>query len=582
MNLNKTKSLVSFPLVAVALAAALVLLFAVGTLEARLVGQTEAWTAAARLLEIENGRPDLRLTQGAFELDWVEPLLYHNRPVAYLIRLKPQGFMILSDITEVSPQVFVSYEGDPEQLTRHPFLIQILNRLEYNKVHLSYLAADVPEDIGPEAGEVPDPVQVKRNEYRWSELAGEGISDADRVAESQAAAAVGPLLTSKWNQDTPFWNNTPTVGGQHTYTGCSATAMAQVMYYWKYPLRGQGSHSYQWNGTTLSANFNHEYLWTQMLASYSGDYTAAQAAAVARLMSDVGISIDMNYGVDASGSVPNANDAFTAFFKYSSDAHWVERADAGSWAAWFNIIRQQMDVYRPVVLAVFKPDSGHAVVADGYRTSPSNQVHINMGWGGYADNYYSVDNIYEYGDTQKDYAVVGIHPPVQVNSKLTIQPSAWGTTTPTAGVHYYPLNTDVQVTAFPAQYATFVNWTGDASGTDNPVTVKMTRDKTIKADIRYISPPSNLTGSKDLNRSFSQAEYIDTLSWQANTSNEGLSIATYKIYTVSGSTYTLLTEVNADQSQYSRRNAGSSANQYAITAVTSGGREGAPALVTIQ
>ncbi|MCX6566134.1 MAG: hypothetical protein NTW38_06885 [Candidatus Aminicenantes bacterium] len=170
----------------------------------------------------------------------------------------------------------------------------------------------------------------------------------------------------------------------------------------------------------------------------------------------------------------------------------------------------------------------------------------------------------------------------RVYRKLTIQPSAWGTTTPAAGVHFYPLNIDVQVTAIPAQYATFVNWTGDASGTDNPVTVKMTRDKTIKADIRYIFPPTNLTGSKDLNRSFSQAEYIDTLSWQANSNNAALTIAKYKIYTVSGSTYTLLTEVNADQSQYSRRNAGSGANQYAITAVTSGGREGAPALVTVQ
>jgi hypothetical protein len=267
MNLNKTKSLVSSPFAAVALAATLVLLFAVGTLEARLVGHAEAWKAAASLLEIENGRPDLRLTQGTFELACVEPLLYRNRPIGYLIRLKPQGFMILSDITEVSPQVFVSFAGDPELLIQHPFLVRILERLEYNKVHLSYLAADVPGGLEPETRDLPDEDMIKRNERVWSDLGRDNVPAAAHVAESRAAAAVGPLLKSTWNQDAPYWNFTPQIGGQHTYTGCSATAMAQIMYYWNYPSMGQGGHSYQWNGQTLSANFNHQYYWDQMLAS---------------------------------------------------------------------------------------------------------------------------------------------------------------------------------------------------------------------------------------------------------------------------------------------------------------------------
>jgi hypothetical protein len=168
-----------------------------------------------------------------------------------------------------------------------------------------------------------------------------------------------------------------------------------------------------------------------------------------------------------------------------------------------------------------------------------------------------------------------------IHFDLTIQASAWGTTTPAPGVHSYPPNANAQVTATPAQYATFVNWTGDASGTNNPVTVIMNKNKTIKANFHYIHAPI-ATGEKVLNRSFSQAEYIDNLSWQNNANNAGLTIATYKIYTISGSTTTLLTEVNADQTTYSRRNAGDGANQYAIAAVTSGGREGTPALVTVE
>ena len=77
----------------------------------------------------------------------------------------------------------------------------------------------------------------------------------------------------------------------------------------------------------------------------------------------------------------------------------------------------------------------------------------------------------------------------------------------------------------------FMNWTGAASGTTNPVTVVMNPNKTIKANFQYIYAPV-ASGEKVLNRSFSQAEYIDILSWQNNSDNAGLTIATYKIYTV--------------------------------------------------
>ena len=169
------------------------------------------------------------------------------------------------------------------------------------------------------------------------------------------------------------------------------------------------------------------------------------------------------------------------------------------------------------------------------------------------------------------------------NFTLTIQRNntAWGTTTPTPGVHTYPLNSNITVTAIPATYAQFTGWTGAATGTTNPVIVKINANKIMTAWFQYIYAPV-ASGEKVLNRSFSQAEYIDLLSWQNNASNTGLTIASYKIYTVSGGTYTLLTTVNADQTlQYSRRNAGEGANQYAIAAVTSTGREGAPALVTV-
>ena len=165
--------------------------------------------------------------------------------------------------------------------------------------------------------------------------------------------------------------------------------------------------------------------------------------------------------------------------------------------------------------------------------------------------------------------------------KLTILTTGDGTTTPSPGVSYYARNTTVPITAVPATQACFTGWTGDASGTDNPLLLVMNVNKSVKADFRHIYPPI-ASGVKAPNRSFSQAEYIDVLSWQANADNAGLTISRYKVYSVSGAEFTLLAELNADQLSYARRNAGPGAQQYAIAAVVGGGREGEPALVTVQ
>jgi len=563
------------------LAAFIILLLLNVAVEARIVAFVEARSAAVHLLKMENSRPDLRLIQDTFQLGGIEPLFYRHRPVAYLVRLKPQGFMILSDISEVAPQVFVSFSGDFETLRSHPFLVHILNRLEYDKVHLRYLAARLSPSPGTEPEEVPDRVRVNRNEHSWSALGSEAVPGVDLTAESLSAGAMAPLLTSAWNQDAPYWNYTPRVSGTPTYTGCSATAMAQVMYYWKSPLQGEGSHSYHWNGRTLSANFNHTYYWDRMRLSYSSGYSAEEADAVARLMSDVGIAINMDYGTSSSGAVPNANKAFSAFFKYGSDAHYVYRSHSGSWTAYFNTIKQQLDVSQPVIMGIFKPGSGHAVVADGYRTSPSNQVHVNMGWGGTADNYYTVDNIYGYGSASSDYSVVSIHP---TQLRLTLQASAGGTITPAPGTYNYNYGTAkvVRVTAWPDTQYELANWSGDASGMQNPIDITVNRGKTVKANFqRIVYAPMNAGGQKVMNRSLSQAEYINVLTFASNPNN--VNIQSYKIYQVENGQRTEVGSVDAATFKYWHRGVQKDkAYSYEIVAVNSEPREGHPATVVVR
>jgi len=552
-----------------------------GALQARLVGPAEARAVVLRLLAMENARPDLRTTPGSFQLAGLEPLMSEGRAIAYLVRFQPQGFMILADVTESAPEVFISFEGDPAMLTRHPILREICNRLEYTKVHLGYLTARVSGEKGASIQEAPDEAQLNRNERAWAFLGGERVSKSDIVVGFGRTAAVAPLTTSKWSQDAPYWNYTPRVNGAPTYTGCSATATAQIMYFWKFPAQGQGSHSYQWNGQTLHADFNHPYYWDRMLDIYSGTSTDAQVDAVARLMSDVGISINMDYAADGSGAYPNDNNAFFTFFKYSSDIHETSRADAGSWAAYFGIIKAQLDIHQPPLLCIYTEDAGHAVVADGYRTSPGNQAHINMGWGGYADSYYSLDNIYGFGSAEWDYAVVDIHP---MQFKLTVQATAGGTTTPAPGVYQYTYGSTqtVRVTAFPQTHYSFLKWTGDASGSTNPIDVVVDMERTVKANFqRNIYAPLNATGKKIVNRSFSQAEYINEITFEANPDN--INIRYYKVVLVDGDERKVLTSLYGDTLAYEHRGVAKDAvYSYEIIPVNSEFREGAAATVVIE
>jgi uncharacterized repeat protein (TIGR02543 family) len=164
---------------------------------------------------------------------------------------------------------------------------------------------------------------------------------------------------------------------------------------------------------------------------------------------------------------------------------------------------------------------------------------------------------------------------------LTLKTSSFGTTDPAPGAHTYAGSTTVSVTATPETYATFTGWSGDASGTTNPVTVTMDNNKSVTASFQYVYAPS-VTGQKITNRSFSQVEYIHAIRWTANAANSALTISYYRVYQVDGSTLTKLADIDADTSEYLRRQAGSSAATYQVVAVTSTGFEGAPATITIQ
>lgn len=206
---------------------------------------------------------------------------------------------------------------------------------------------------------------------------------ANQTATRAAFTGEKLLKTAEWNQMAPFNKYTP----NNYVTGCVATAGAIVMKHHGYPAKGTGSHSYTWNGKTLSANFEHTYDWASMPAKYDGTNDAAFDG-VARLMADLGVAVEMQYDKDGSGAyIGNLVTALQKYYGYSKLSHLMAIEDVGA-EAWNGRLREEIDANRPVLYAASDPaGGGHAFVIDGYK---DESFSVNWGWGGYCDGFYKI------------------------------------------------------------------------------------------------------------------------------------------------------------------------------------------------
>ena len=206
---------------------------------------------------------------------------------------------------------------------------------------------------------------------------------ANQTATRAAFTGEKLLKTAEWAQNVPFNKYTPS----NYVTGCVATAGAIVMKHHGYPAKGTGSHSYTWNGKTLTANFEHTYDWTSMPAKYDGTNDAAFDG-VARLMADLGVAVEMQYNKDGSGAyIGNLVTALQKHFGYSKLSHLMTIEDVGA-EAWNGRLRDEIDANRPVLYAASDPTGGgHAFVIDGYK---DESFSVNWGWGGYCDGFYQI------------------------------------------------------------------------------------------------------------------------------------------------------------------------------------------------
>ena len=345
-----------------------------------------------------------------------ESLVYKGRVVGYNFTVSPKGHILVSardDIPAVklyseNATLSVHHETHPEQAAW--IAEEIFQLGEAIDCH-SYESAPVDPSQNPDLEAWAGFKKNPRN-FEAAFLSGEAASEA---------VSYGPLLTTTWAQSDPYNQQCPLESsGCRTVVGCVATAASQIMKFWNYPVTGQGRTSYTWNDgkkdVTLSRNFaDSTYDWADMPGSLTSAGSTTQKSAVSKLCADVGVAFQMEYG--CKGSTANTSDAanvFMTYFKYQNTAAWVSRSSYVSQSAWMQVFKAEVQAGRPSQLSIKDAKAGgHSVVVDGYRDSPSETVHINMGWSGSYDGWYTPDSFitgsYTWSDTGRG-AVIGIQP----------------------------------------------------------------------------------------------------------------------------------------------------------------------------
>lgn len=227
---------------------------------------------------------------------------------------------------------------------------------------------------------------------------------------------VAPLIETRWGQDKPYCTQCLTAAGKQAVAGWGATALAQVLYYYRAQVSCTGIPGYttgkgdQYDGLDAC-----DFTWRDMMRAYGENADDAAREAVARLFLYAGRAMKTAYGTTSSPSdITDIPDALTCF-GFGDEAMAIDREQCGV-EEWDRIIYQELKHGRPVIYAASNSlNNSHTFICDGY--DGNGLFHINWGKEGEYDGYYrlqavNLSSLSTYGFSLNHRAVVGISPSV--------------------------------------------------------------------------------------------------------------------------------------------------------------------------
>ncbi|MDR1332472.1 MAG: thiol protease/hemagglutinin PrtT [Tannerella sp.] len=266
--------------------------------------------------------------------------------------------------------------------------------------------------------EMPDSVSVLPVVYDMHEL----------VDSIPYASEIQPLLGQiAWGQREPFNELCPIIPETEVraVAGCVAIAMAQIMKYYEWPIRGTGAKSYvsEKHHIRLNADFSQTtYDWANIRDTYTGEESEKEKSAVSTLVYHCGVASEMNYSYESGASQQIAAFGMKDHFNYDPNMQLLERSFYST-RDWYNLLKKELNASRPVFYIGARSNmTAHAFVCDGYDRN--GLFHFNWGWTGSSNGYFNTSvveswNMSGYNGAQN--IIVGIQPAHTETSVLQTQ-----------------------------------------------------------------------------------------------------------------------------------------------------------------
>lgn len=300
------------------------------------------------------------------------------------------GFLILSAEDAVMPVLAYGFTDDIDVENLAPGVSSLLS--QYKDEIAAARRTQLPAN--------------ERIQNAWKEL-------RNPSRATMAETVVAPLITARWNQNkyynyySPSDPESPSGYDGKVPNGCVAVAMSQIMYYYRYPESGTGSHTNYNDYGSFHVNFGQQHYCYEAMADQLNFYNNE----VAKLIFHAATSVDMGYGADGSGAYSfNVPNAMSTYFRYNTDSHYRQKHDYSD-SSWRQMLKADLDAARPIYYSGYSESGGHAFVCDGYNSD--EYFHFNFGWGGSGNGYFltqsSADNAvggYNHGQS----AIFNLHP----------------------------------------------------------------------------------------------------------------------------------------------------------------------------
>lgn len=360
--------------------------------KAEMVGQNDAQKIACVFMKRAYGRTDSVKSVIAFDT--------LNVTTMYAFNFNKGGYVLTSGSFKSDPILaysetgeFVSQDSIPNE-NLLDFLSsckkEVINREQSPLKRLNDESRDKWETWGME--EYYPPVYAPENlvEEVVDLLYDPNIGQA---VEWKQSGCEGEVLTFHRETGSYTTNNTrnisynkmmPAVGScEHAVAGCTPTALAQVMWKWKWP----NSVSYTYKDSVIES----KYAWDSMPPILNVNSTERNMIEVSTLMRDCGYMINAEYG--CSGTSASNEDIYhkmiasgligysayrNIFTEEFSKRYNRNEGDTYAMSEWVNIIITDLIAGRPVIVA----SPSHAFVISGFQKRDDGYYfYINYGWG---------------------------------------------------------------------------------------------------------------------------------------------------------------------------------------------------------